>query len=50
MLDGAFTSHFDQLGYLALAVAWLGTFTAATVAVFHRHTGTAASPGGAGGP
>ena len=36
MLDGAFTSGFDEIGALGLALAWLAAITVAAVAVFHR--------------
>ncbi len=41
MIDGAFTEHFDQTGYLLLGLAWLLTLTAVTVEVFRRRTMTA---------
>jgi hypothetical protein len=41
MLDGAFTNRFDQVGYLALGLAWLAALTAATAVVFHRRVGSA---------
>jgi hypothetical protein len=36
LLDGAFTTTFDQIGALLLALAWLAAITAASFAVFHR--------------
>jgi hypothetical protein len=36
LLDGAFTTTFDQTGALLLAVAWLAAITATSFAVFHR--------------
>lgn len=36
LIDGAFTTSFDQLGMLALAFGWLIALTAVTAAVFHR--------------
>ena len=41
MLDGAFTGHFDQIGYLLLGLFWLATLTTAATAVFRRRTGPA---------
>ena len=38
MIDGAFTEHFDQTGYLLLGLAWLLALTAATGEVFRRRT------------
>lgn len=38
MIDGAFTEHFDQVGYLLLGLAWLLASIAATAAVFWRRT------------
>jgi hypothetical protein len=35
LLDGAFTTTFDQTGALLLALAWLTAITAASFAVFH---------------
>ena len=40
MIDGAFTEHFDQTGYLLLGLAWLLTLTAVTGQVFQRRTAT----------
>ena len=40
MIDGAFTEHFDQTGYLLLGLAWLLTLTAITGGVFQRRTAT----------
>lgn len=40
MIDGAFTEHFDQTGYLLLGLAWLVVLTAATGEVFRRRTAT----------
>jgi hypothetical protein len=36
LVDGAFTSTFDQTGQLLLGLAWLAAATAVAVAVFHR--------------
>jgi len=36
LVDGAFTTTFDKLGMLALAVAWLVVLIAVTAAVFRR--------------
>jgi hypothetical protein len=36
LLDGAFTTSFDQTNGLILAFAWLAAITAASLAVFHR--------------
>jgi hypothetical protein len=36
LLDGAFTTSFDQTGALLLALAWLAAITTASFAVFHR--------------
>ena len=36
MLDGAFTTTFDEIGALGLALMWLAAITLAAVAVFHR--------------
>ena len=41
MIDGAFTAHFDQVGYLLLGLAWLAAFTTVTAVVFRRRTGAA---------
>lgn len=41
LIDAAFTARFDQLGYLALGLAWLAAFTMGTVAVFRRRLGVA---------
>ncbi len=41
MIDGAFTEHFDQTGYLLLGLAWLAVLTAAASHVFRRRTATA---------
>jgi hypothetical protein len=40
LIDGAFTTQFDEVGYLLLGLAWLTALTAATTAVFHRRTGS----------
>jgi len=40
LLDGAFTSSVDTLGYLLLSLAWLGALSAAAVVVFQRRTGS----------
>ena len=40
MIDGAFTEHFDETGYLLLGLAWLLTLTAVTGQVFKRRTKT----------
>lgn len=39
LIDGAFTSRFDELGGLLLALGWLAALTVVTAAVFHRRTG-----------
>ncbi|MBF6556285.1 MAG: hypothetical protein IVW52_08940, partial [Acidimicrobiales bacterium] len=39
VLDGAFTSGFEQYGYLLLALVWLAGLTAAAVLVFRRQAG-----------
>ena len=54
MLDGGFTSGFEQYGYLLLALGWLAALTTAAVAVFRHRTGvkrrvTAAIPGSTSG-
>lgn len=36
MIDGAFTSSFDRLGALVLALAWFAVLTLAAGVVFHR--------------
>lgn len=36
LVDGAFTSDFDQTGALLLALAWFAAITIAALAVFHR--------------
>jgi hypothetical protein len=36
LIDGAFTPGFDELGGLALALAWLVGLTIAAAAIFHR--------------
>jgi len=36
LIDGAFTSHVDTVGYLLLSLAWLGALAAAAVVVFQR--------------
>lgn len=41
LLDGAFTSRFDETAYLLLALAWLAALMAASAGVFHRRTGRA---------
>ncbi len=41
MIDGAFTEHFDQSGYLLLGLAWLLALTTAAGHVFRRRTATA---------
>lgn len=43
MIDGAFTEHFDQLGYLLLGLAWLVGLTVAASAVFRRRTSSSRS-------
>ena len=40
MIDGAFTEHFDQTGYLLLGLAWLLILTALTGQLFKRQTKT----------
>jgi hypothetical protein len=40
LIDGAFTSRFDEVGYLLLGLGWLAALTAVTSAVFHRRTGS----------
>ena len=41
MIDGAFTEHFDETGYLLLGLAWLLTLTVVTGRVFKRRTKSA---------
>jgi hypothetical protein len=43
LIDGAFTARFDELGYLALGLAWLVGLTAMASAVFQRRTGARGS-------
>ena len=38
MMDGAFTSSFDEIGALLLALGWLLGLTATAVVVFRRVT------------
>ena len=40
LIDGAFTSRFDEVGHLLLGLAWLSALTAVATAVFHRRTGS----------
>jgi len=40
LLDGAFTSSVDTVGYLLLSLAWLGALLAGVVVVFQRKTGS----------
>ena len=44
MLDGAFTTGFEQYGGLLLGLGWLALLTAAAVAVFRRRIGAIATP------
>jgi hypothetical protein len=39
LLDGAFTSNFEQYGHLLLALAWLAALGAAALATFRHQTG-----------
>ena len=41
LVDGAFTSRFDQTGGLLLALAWLAAAAALAAVVFRRRTGAA---------
>jgi hypothetical protein len=39
LLDGAFTTRFEQYGHLLLALAWLGALSIAAVFTFRHQTG-----------
>ena len=44
MLDGAFTTGFEQYGALLLGLGWLAVLSGAAVAMFRRRTGAIATP------
>ncbi|MBF6557988.1 MAG: ABC transporter permease, partial [Acidimicrobiales bacterium] len=39
MINGAFTTHFGQIGYLLLGLAWLAVLSVAAVFAFGRQAG-----------
>lgn len=45
LIDGAFTTRFEEVGSLPLGLAWLAVLTAATTVVFHRQTAVARRTG-----